>query len=186
MGSRPWWRHHCPSTTPGEHPGTLPSACIRILNIYTTAILQEDISRFTARFTSTPSQLPALIAHYATFGLRYTLGRTAALPCPERMNWCVAWSIVQQLRWFRGGRGGVRSYQVVLLTCNDGRRPIILTPKHASHHALRPQHSPPHKYPLSAFEQSEPPRTVTQRYRPHKYPLSVYKRSETVHTVTQH
>ena len=39
-----------------------------------------------------------------------------------------------------GVRGGVRSYQAILPDCNDGRRSIILTPKHVSHHALRPQH----------------------------------------------
>ena len=52
--------------------GRSTSSCTRILNGYTTAILQKDISRFTARFTSPPPQLPTLVAHYAIFQLTST------------------------------------------------------------------------------------------------------------------
>ena len=89
-----------------------------------TVVITENVVGHHKHVHSQPSPLLAQARRK-----RYTLGQTADLLCPERMDWCVAWSIVQQYRWFRGVRGGVRRNQVVLPDSNDGRRPIILTPK---------------------------------------------------------
>ena len=67
--------------------------------------------------------------HTILNGICHLSGQVRTNTVVSASIWCVALSIVQQYRWFRGVRGEVRSNQVVLTDINNGRRPIILTTK---------------------------------------------------------
>ena len=97
VGSRPWWRHHCPSITPGEHwalyllrapaystSTPLPPYYNKIFGAlrHVSPHLHRNCprsSRITPRFNSPPSQLPALIDQGAIVSIYSAAGAVSAI-----------------------------------------------------------------------------------------------------------
>ena len=96
MGFRPWWRHHCPSTTPVEHralyllrapaystPRPLPNynKIFRALR-HVSPHPHRDcprLSRITPHFNSPPPLLPALIDQGAIASIYSAAGAVSAI-----------------------------------------------------------------------------------------------------------